>query len=148
MIRALPLILLLPAAADAPAIRAGGWANTITVREVVAPGVPGFLLRTAKGKSRTMKVCIPPQAAATGPAALLAPDPKAKCTVERQAMAAGRYEQVLSCPQKSGAPLRVERTGRYDANGLTGQVSMAGTGPKGSFRFAGDQRVSFAKPNC
>jgi hypothetical protein len=145
----LPLLLLLvPAGLSAQAIQPGAWTGTITVREIVAPGVPGFLLRMATGKSKSEKKCVSPALAATGPAALLIPDPKANCTVASQRLAAGRYEQVLMCPQKKGPPLKVERSGRYDANGLAGQVTMAGDTPKGAFRFAGDQKVVRTGASC
>lgn len=149
MLRRLPLLLaLLPAALSAQAIAPGEWTGTITVREVVAPGVPGFLLRMAKGKSKSEKRCVSPALAATGVAALLAPDPKAKCTVASQRIADGRYEQVLMCPQKKGAPLKVVRSGTYSAAGTAGQVAMEGNSPKGQFRFTGDQRFVRTKGTC
>ena len=141
-------LLVVPAVVHSQAIQPGQWTGKITVRELVAPGVPGFLLRMARGKSQTEKKCVAPAQAAAGPAILLAPDPKAKCTVASQRLENGRYEQVLSCPRKNGAPLRVERSGRYDANGLAGEVRMAGTSPKGAFRFVGDQVVTRTKATC
>lgn len=149
MIRRLPLLLaLVPAALSAQAIPSGEWTGRITVRELVAPGVPGFLLRMAKGKSKSEKRCVSPVLAQGGIAALLAPDPKAKCTVASQHAANGRYDQVLMCPQKQGGPLKVVRTGTYTAAGLTGQVVMDGTSPKGTFHFAGDQVFTRTKATC
>ncbi len=143
------LALLLPAAgAAAQTIQPGEWTGTVTVRELVVPGAPSFLLSMARGKSRSERKCLSPALAQTGAVALLSPDPKAKCTVLRQQLAGGRYEQTLSCPQRKGAPLNVVRRGSYDANGLTGTVVMTGTTPKGAMRFAGDQVVRRTKPAC
>jgi hypothetical protein len=149
MIRRLPLLLaVLPATLSAQAIAPGEWTGRITVRDIVAPGVPGFMLRMARGKSKSEKRCVAPAQAATGAAALLAPDPKAKCTVASQHVANGRYDQVLMCPQKKGAPLRVVRAGTYSAAGIVGQVTMEGSSPKGAFRFAGDQAFTRTKATC
>jgi hypothetical protein len=145
----LPLLLLLvPAGLSAQAIAPGEWTGRLTVREIVAPGVPGFLLRMARGKSRTERKCISPVLAATGPVALLAPDPKANCTVASQHLANGRYDQVLMCPQKKGPPLRIDRTGRYDVAGLVGQVAMNGNSDRGAFRFVGAQTVMRTGATC
>lgn len=140
--------VVFPAVLAAQAIPPGDWTGRITVRELEAPGVPGFLLRMARGKSRTEKRCVAPALAASGIAALLAPDPKARCTVVGQHVADGRYDQVMTCPQKQGAPLRVVRAGTYSASGLVGTVTMDGTSPKGAFRFAGDQVFTRAKATC
>ena len=115
---------------------------------MTAPGVPGFLLRMARGKTRSEKRCVSPALAATGVAALLAPDPKAKCAVASQHVANGRYDQVLMCPQKSGAPLKVVRAGAYSAAGLTGRVTMDGVSRKGAFHFAGDQSFTRTGDRC
>lgn len=142
------LLLALPSALAAQAIAPGAWTGRITVREVTAPGVPGFLLRMARGKSKSEKRCLSPALAATGIAALLAPDPKAKCTVASQHVAEGHYDQVLICPQKSGAPLKVVRAGTYSAAGLSGRVTMDGASPKGAFHFAGDQSFTRTGDRC
>ena len=142
------LLALVPAALSAQAIAPGEWTGRITVRELTAPGVPGFLLRMARGKSKSEKRCVPPPLAATGIAALLAPDPKAKCTVASQHVADGRYDQLMMCPQKQGAPLKVARVGTYSAAGLTGKVVMDGTSAKGAFHFAGDQVFTRTRATC
>lgn len=142
------LSLAIPANLSAQAIQPGEWTGKVTVRELVVPGAPGFLLSMAKGKSRTEKKCVPPALAAQGAVALLSPDPKAKCTVEQQRLNGGRYEQILSCPQKKAGPMKVTRQGSYDANGLTGNVVMTGPTAKGTMRFAGDQSVRRTKATC
>lgn len=140
--------LALPAVADAQAVQPGEWTGKIVVRELSVPGAPAFLLSMAKGKSRSERKCVSAALAAEGPSALLAPDPKANCTISRQQIGNGRYEQVLACPQKKGTPLTVVRRGTYDASGLTGNVVMTGQTPRGAMRFAGDQTVRRTKASC
>jgi hypothetical protein len=95
----------------------------------------------ARGKSKAERKQI---AAGQGIKDLLAPDPKAKCRIESQSIAEGRYDQVLMCPQKSGEPMRITRTGSYDATGFTGQAIVNGRTSKGALRIILDQRASRA----
>ncbi len=145
------LIVVSAGAAAQPAqapVQPGEWTATVTVREMVVPGAPSFLLSMAIGKSRDEKKCITPELAARGAVSLLAPDPKANCTVERQQVAGGRYEQILSCPQRRGTPMRVVRQGSYDANGLRGTAVMTGPSEKGAVRIAADQVVRRTGATC
>lgn len=140
------LLLLLPAAAAAgQAIQPGRWDVTSTIVDLAVPGVPGFLLRMAKGKSKTEHKCLPPGQEI---AALLAPDPKAGCHVDSLRIADGRYAQQLSCPQKKGGPVRIIRTGSYDGNGFAGRVQMSGQTPKGAMNVTLDQHAAHAAGAC
>ena len=121
------------------------WDVTSTVTDIAIPGAPGFLVRMAKGKSRAEKKCV---AAGAGVAALLAPDPKAKCRVDSQQIADGRYAQVLSCPQRKGEPMRITRSGTYDASGFTGRADVAGQTSTGAMRIALAQRAARASGKC
>ena len=92
----IPLFVLVPAnllAADvAPqAIPAGRWDVVSKAVDLVIPGAPGFMLRMMKGRSKTERKCLSPAAAQAGVAALLAPDPKAKCRVESVQVAGGPF---------------------------------------------------------
>ena len=121
------------------------WDVTSTVVDLTIPGAPGFMLRMARGKSRAEKKCVP---AGQSIAAVLAPDPKAKCRVDSQQVAGGRYSQVLSCPQRKGDPMRVTRSGTYNANGFAGRADMTGQTPKGPMRIALTQRAVRAAGKC
>ena len=125
----------------APLVQAGSWNVTSKVIDLTIPGLPGFLARMARGKSKAERKQI---AAGQGIKDLLAPDPKAKCRIESQSIADGRYDQVLACPQKDGEPMRITRSGSYNATGFTGQAIVNGTTPKGSLRIILDQRASRA----
>lgn len=74
--------------------------------------------------------------------ALIAPDPKARCTVETQQVSSGRYAQALSCPQKGGSPIHVLRSGTYDAAGFRGEATVSGSTPKGPMRMVLRQRAA------
>lgn len=102
------------------------------------PGVPTFVQRIARGKSRSERKHL---AAGQGIDALLAPDPKAKCRIDGQQIADGRYAQALTCPQKQGEPMHIRRIGTYDANGFVGRAMAAGPTPKGAFSIVLDQRA-------
>lgn len=149
----IPLFVLVPAnllAADvAPqAIPAGRWDVVSKAVDLVIPGAPGFVLRMMKGRSKTERKCLSPAAAQAGVAALLAPDPKAKCRVESVQVAGGRYSQTLSCPQKKGPPLQIVRSGSYDAAGFTGRLKMAGQTPKGPMAITIDQTARHVAAAC
>ena len=149
--RVLPLAALLPiltAAADTPAIQPGGWDVKSTAVDLTVPGAPGFLLRMMRGKSKTEHKCLAPQAAAQGIAALLVPDPKARCTVESTKIADGRFAQVIGCPQKDGRVMRLVRSGTYDATGFTARATMSGQTPKGPLNIVLDQTARRAGPAC
>jgi hypothetical protein len=102
------------------------------VVDLTIPGASGFLMRMARGKSRAEYKCV---AAGTSVAALLAPNPKAPCRIERQQIADGRYTQALTCPQRSGEPLQISRTGTYTATGFTGRAEVTGQTAKGAMRI-------------
>lgn len=149
LFRLLPVTLLgIPGHATAQAIPAGRWDVVSTAVDLVIPGAPGFMLRMMKGRSKTERKCLSPAAAATGVAALLAPDPKSKCTVDSVEIGGGRYSQTLSCPQKKGEPIRVSRSGTYDAAGFAGRLKMAGQTPKGAMAITVDQRARHAAGAC
>ncbi len=144
----LATLLLIPAPLGAQAVAPGGWTAKTTVRELDVPGLPKFLVRRARGKSRSEAKCIAPAQASTGIAQLLTPAPKAKCTVERQQVANGRFEQVMLCPQKKGSPMRVERAGAYSAAGIVGTVTMSGQTPKGPMKALADQTITRTGATC
>lgn len=138
----LPIGLLAIAAstgAAAQAVQPGAWEVTSTVRELSVPGVPGFLQRMARGRSKAEHKRL---ATGQGVEALLAPDPKARCRVDSQTVADGRYAQALTCPQKKGEPVRIARAGTYDASGFAGRATVAGTTPKGALSIVLDQRAA------
>lgn len=136
---ALAAALASPAPAAAQAVQPGAWDVTSTVGDLSVPGVPGFLQRMVRGKSKAEHKRL---AAGEGVSALLAPDPKAHCRVESQTIEAGRYAQSLTCPQKKGEPLRIERVGTYGAAGFSGRATVAKTTPKGPLSIALDQRAA------
>lgn len=141
MIRATAAAALasLSAAATAQAMQPGAWDVTSTIVELSTPGVPGFVQRMARGRSKAEHKRL---SAGEGIEALLAPDPKAHCRVESQAIKGGRYVQSLSCPQAKGEPLHIDRVGTFDAAGFSGRATVAGTTPKGPLRIVLDQRAA------
>jgi len=120
------------------AVPAGAWDVTSTVVEFGVPGVPGFIRRMARGRSRAEHKEL---TAGYGLAALLAPDPKARCRIVDQQIAGGRYSQALTCPQKRGEPLSIARTGSYDAAGFVGRATVTGMTPKGPINIVLDQQA-------
>lgn len=134
-------LVLLPSAAVAsgPVLVAGRWDVTSTVTDIAVPGAPGFILRMMRGKSKAEHKRLP---AAQGVEALLVPDPKARCRVESQRVADGRYAQTLSCPQTRGEPMQIVRAGSYDGTGFVGQATVTGTTPKGAMRIVLSQRAA------
>lgn len=123
----------------AQVVQPGAWDVTSTVVHLSVPSVPGFLQRMARGKNKAEHKQL---SAGDGIEALLAPDPKAHCRVESQTVKDGRYAQSLSCPQKKGESLRIERTGTYDAAGSSGRATMAGITPRGPLSIALIQRAA------
>lgn len=121
------------------------WEVTSTVVDLTVPGAPGFLIKMAKGKSRAERKCVP---VGQTVAALLAPDPKAKCRIDSQQITDGRYVQSLNCPQRRGEPLIVHRVGTYDINGFAGRAEMTGQIPKGAMRIVLSQRAARASGVC
>ena len=128
-----------PSLAATPAVQSGRWDVTSTIVELAVPGVPGFLQRMARGHaSAEHKVLSPGE----GVEALLAPDPKARCTIDSERVADGRYAQALTCPQKRGEPVHISRSGSYDASGFVGQAIVAGVTSKGAVHIVLDQRAA------
>ncbi|MBA2935211.1 DUF3617 family protein [Sphingomonas sp. CGMCC 1.13654] len=142
------VLLLLPGAAGAQAVQSGPWDVTSTAVSLDIPGAPAFLLRMMKGKSKSERKCVSPVQAVDGVAALLAPDPKAQCHVDSQQIAGGLYHQALTCPQKQGPPIRITRSGTYDAAGFTGRLDMGGQTPKGAMSIVLDQKAVHAAGTC
>lgn len=136
----LPLLLI--AAAASPAVDPGDWDIRSTVVDLTIPGVPGFLQRMALGKSKSERKRL---TAGQGIEALLAPDPKARCRIDSQRVADGRYAQMLVCPQRQGEPMHIDRTGTYDSTGFVGRASVAGATPKGPIAIILDQRAVHVK---
>ena len=139
---AVALILAAPAAAsaaDLPTIAAERWDITSTVAELSIPGVPGFVMRMMRGKSKAERKSI---ATAQAIDALLVPDPKAQCRVDGQHLADGHYVQALTCPQKRGNPVEIARVGTYDRTGFVGQAIVTGVTPKGPMKIVLNQRAS------
>ncbi|WP_230482328.1 DUF3617 domain-containing protein [Sphingomonas sp. Leaf21] len=128
-----------PGATVTPPVQAGAWDVRSKVVDLAIPGVPGFFVRMARGKSKAERKQV---AAGQGIEALLAPDPKAQCRIESQTVADGRYAQTLACPQKKGTPMRIVRSGSYSATGFVGQAIVTGTTPKGALRIVLDQQAS------
>ena len=122
-----------------PYVAPGAWDVVSRVVDITVPGVPGFLVRMACGRSKAEHKRVEQGQRVD---ALLAPDPKARCRIESQSVADGRYAQTLACPQKKGAPLLIMRSGSYDALGFAGQAIVTGTTPKGALRIILDQRAS------
>lgn len=136
-----------PMSAAAQSIAPGRWDVTSTAVDLDIPGAPGFLLRMMKGRSKIEHKCVAVEQARFGVAALLVPDRKAQCRVDSASIEGGRYAQVLSCPQKKGAPLKISRAGSYDSTGFAGRLELVGVTPKGAMRVTLDQRaVRSAKP--
>ncbi|WP_082453140.1 DUF3617 domain-containing protein [Sphingomonas sp. Leaf208] len=127
------------AAASAQVVVPGRWDVTSTVVELSVPGVPGFLVRMMRGKSKAEHKRV---AMGQGIEQLLLPDQKAQCRVESQHVADGRYAQMLSCPQKRGEPLHIVRTGTYDRSGFMGDAIVTGVTPKGAMKIVLKQRAA------
>lgn len=132
-------LALIPGGAGAQAVAPGRWDVTSTVVDLAVPGMPGFMMRMVRGKSRAEHRRLSP---GQGVEALLAPDPKAGCRVDAQRIADGRYAQTLTCPQKHGEPMRIARAGSYDAGGFAGRAIVTGTTPKGALAITLDQRAA------
>lgn len=146
-----PLLLFTPVLLGAMVpepIQPGRWEVTSTIAELTAPGAPAFLVRMARGGSRTAGRCIAPAQAAGGIAAVLAPEAKARCTLERQVIADGRFTQTLACAQKEGAPLKIERVGSYDANGYRARATMMRETAKGAVRVVVNQAARRTRATC
>jgi len=142
MLRSLAVALIvLPSAAlaDDRAMAPGRWDVTSVTVDMAVPGMPGFVARMMRGRSKTEHKRL---SAGQGTEALLAPDPKARCHVDTQRVADGRYEQALTCPQKRGEPVQVTRKGNYDTKGFTGQATVTGKTSKGPMRIVLNQRAS------
>ena len=129
----------LSTAATAQVVQPGDWDVTSKVVDLTIPGVPGFLVRMMKGKSKAERKHL---SSGQGIEALLTPDPKAQCRIDSQRVADGRYAQTLSCPQKKGDWMRISRMGTYDATGFTGRATVTGTTPKGALNIVLDQRAT------
>lgn len=133
--------LLCPVSLVAQAIPAGRWDIVSTAVDLQIPGAPAFLLRMMKGKSKSEHKCILADQAGNGVAALLLPDPKVQCRVDSLQITDGRYKQTVSCPQKSGPAIRIERTGVYGASGFSGRLVMASETTKGTINITLDQKA-------
>ena len=142
------LAVALAAPASAQAVQPGAWVVRSTAVDLTIPGAPGFILRMMKGKSKSENKCLLPAQAQAGVAALFAPKPEAKCTVERAIFANGRVEHLMSCPQKKGAPVHVARVGTYTATGFTARMTVTGQTPKGDMRIVADQVATRTGPVC
>ncbi|WP_267383231.1 MULTISPECIES: DUF3617 family protein [unclassified Sphingomonas] len=125
-------------AAAAPIVQPGRWEVKSTVVEMAVPGIPKFLQRMARGKTKSEEKRL---TAAQGIETLLAPDPKAMCRIEGQRVEDGRYMQTLSCPQKQGDPLHITRGGTYDRTGFVGRATVAGVTSRGPISIVLDQRA-------
>jgi hypothetical protein len=134
----LAALLILPVPVGAQALQPGAWDVTSTVVDLAVPGVPGFLQRMARGKSKAERKQL---SAGQGVEALLVPDPKARCRVDDQRIADGRYSQTLSCPQKKGDAMNIARVGTYDALGFSGRATVRGITAKGPVRIVLDQKA-------
>lgn len=140
MYHSLTLVLAsMVAAASAQVVVPGRWDVTSTVVELSVPGVPGFLVRMMRGKSKAEHKRV---AKGQGIEQLLLPDQKAQCRVESQNVADGRYAQTLSCPQKRGEPLHIVRMGTYDRSGFMGDAIVTGVTPKGAMKIVLKQRAA------
>jgi hypothetical protein len=133
-------LLVLPSAAIAgdQVLAPGSWDVTSTTVDMSVPGMPAFLARMMQGKSKTEHKRL---SAGQGMEALIAPDPKARCHVDVQHLAQGKYEQVLTCPQKRGEPVHVTRAGTYDTTGFVGRATVTRTTSKGPMRIVLNQRA-------
>lgn len=130
--------IAVPSPANAEAVQPGRWDVTSTIVDLSVPGVPAFLQKMAHGHTTAEHKQV---AAGQGIEALLAPDPKARCTVIDQKIGDGRYAQSLACPQKRGEPLHITRAGTYGVSGFAGQAMVAGTTPKGALHIVLDQHT-------
>jgi hypothetical protein len=140
MTKYLMLMLVgLSTTATAQVVQPGDWDVTSKVVDLTVPGVPGFLLRMMKGKSKAERKHL---SSGQGIETLLMPDPKARCRIDSQRVADGRYAQSLSCPQKKGDWIRISRTGTYDVTGYTGRATVAGLTPKGALNIVLDQSAT------
>ena len=129
-------LLLLPVPVVAQTLQPGTWDVTSTVVDLTVPGVPGFLQRMVKGKSKAERKQL---AAGQGIEALLVPDPKARCRIVDQRIADGHYAQTLSCPQKKGDAMNISRSGTYDARGFSGRATVRGATARGPISIVLDQ---------
>jgi hypothetical protein len=137
---ALALILASSVAtAQVPVLATGRWDVTSTVVELDVPGVPGFLARMMRGKSKAEHKRL---TSGQGIELLLTPDPKAQCRVNSQKLADGRYAQALTCPQKRGDPMHIARAGTYDRTGFVGEAIVTGNTPKGPMKIVLNQRAA------
>jgi hypothetical protein len=134
--------------ANAQALTPGNWDVKSTAVELTVPGAPGFMLRMMRGKSKVEHKCVAPGDAKIGVATLVAPDPAARCTVERAHIADGRIDHVMACPQKKGPPMRIVRTGAYSATGFTARMTMTGETQKGPMRIVADQIATRTAAIC
>lgn len=133
MISLLAVALAIPPVVTAgPLIQPGAWDVKSKLVDLTIPGVPNLFVRMARGKTKVERKQI---VAGQGIEALLAPDPKAQCRIERQSVANGHYAQTLACPQKKGGQLRIVRVGSYNTTGFVGQAIVTGTAPKGTLRI-------------
>ena len=140
MLRSLALPLALtPAIVSAQVFQPGAWDVTSKIVEFSVPGVPGLIARMIRGKSKAEHKRL---AAGESVAALLAPDPKARCRIDDQRIDGGRYAQTLTCRQMEGEPMHIARTGSYGASGFAGEATVTGTTPKGPLRIVLDQRAA------
>lgn len=142
------VLLSLPTVAAAQALQPGNWDLKSTAVDLDIPGAPGFMLRMMRGKSRTEHKCLPPEQSRAGVAALFVPKPEAKCTVERAAIADGRIEHVMMCPQKKGPAMKVVRVGSYTPAGFTARMTMTGQTEKGAMKIVADQVATRTGPTC
>lgn len=129
-------------AAGAPAadsLTPGRWDIRSSTTEMSVPGLPSFIARMMQGRSKVEHKRL---GKGEGVEALLAPDPKAKCHVDVQRVAAGTYHQALTCPQKDGQAVQVIRTGSYDKTGFAGVATITGKTAKGPMRIVLAQRAS------
>jgi hypothetical protein len=133
-------VVVLPSAGTASdqAFAPGSWDVTSITVDMSVPGLPGFIARMMRGKSKTEHKRL---SAGQGVEALIAPDPQAQCRVELQHVLDGKYYQALTCPQKNGEPVHVSRAGSYDRTGFVGQATITGATPKGSMRIVLNQRA-------
>lgn len=125
--------------ATAQVVQPGDWDVTSKVVDLTVPGVPGFLVRMMRDKSKAERKHL---SSGQGIETLLMPDPKARCRIDSQSVADGRYTQSLSCPQKKGDWARISRAGTYDAAGFAGRATVTGTTPKGALNIVLDQRAT------
>ena len=133
--------MLLCAAANAAdrTVAPGKWDVRPTTVDMSVPGMPTFVARMMRGKSKVEHKRL---AAGQGVEALLAPDSKANCRIDAQQVADGKYRQTLTCPQKRGQPVQVTRAGSYNQNGFAGEATVAGSTDKGPMRITLTQRAT------